>query len=492
MIITDNKFWYKKSVWYEVYIDLFYDSNDDGIGDIQGLILKLEYFKELGVNTLWLLPFFESPMKDDGYDVSSYTKIRKELGTIDDFKQLSQKAEKLGLRIIIDLPINHTSYKHPWFLKSVQKKDKYKDYYLWNTDNTKYSKAEIIFGDHETSNWQYNKTRKEYYFHRFYKYQPDLNWKNKDVFNEFVNIVKFWGDLGVSGFRLDAAPFLIKRNGTTCQNLKETHLVIKNLKQEINKLYPDIIFISEANLKLQKIKEYFNEIEMSFNFNMMQNLMLSLKKENDSYIKKYIYEYNDIPFKNQFAGFLRNHDEMTFYNMRKSEKKLFSKGYESYISNDGISLRLSTLLGNNENKIIQALAILMSINGSPIIYMGDEYGEKEANRKITKKTDKRYLVRSFFDWNKIEDNRILQELKKITTVRKKYVDIIGYKHTIYNKFQNNRILSFRKGNLEFIYNLSKKDHILENRYNNIVLSYNIKIEDGKIIMKEYSFLWNLS
>ena len=230
MSISKNKFWYKESVWYEVYIDLFYDSNSDGIGDIQGVILKLDYLKSIGVNTLWLLPFFKSPMKDYGYDVSSYTSIREDIGSIEDFKQLVIKARDMGISIIIDIPLNHTSYKHPWFILSEKKDPKYSNYYLWDNSNTKYQKASIIFKDYEKSNWEYSKKRGEYYFHRFYKYQPDLNWKNPDVFNEFVNILDFWAELGVRGFRIDAAPYLIKKEGTSCENLKETHRVIKRLK----------------------------------------------------------------------------------------------------------------------------------------------------------------------------------------------------------------------------------------------------------------------
>ncbi len=492
MSISKNKFWYKESVWYEVYIDLFYDSNSDGIGDIQGLILKLVYLKSIGVNTLWLLPFFKSPMKDYGYDVSSYKSIRKEIGSIKDFKELVTKAKTLGINIIIDIPLNHTSYKHPWFIKSEKNDPKYSNYYIWDYSNTKYSKANIIFKDYETSNWEYSKKRGEYYFHRFYKYQPDLNWKNPDVFDEFVKILDFWAGLGIRGFRIDAAPYLIKKEGTNCENLKETHKVIKKLKDSINNKYSDVIFISESNLKLNKIKEYFNEIEMSFNFNMMQKLMLSLKAENDKYIRDYIKEYNDIPGKNQFAGFLRNHDEMTFDNMNNREIKLFSKGYERYIYNNGIALRLSTLLNNNTDKIIQGFAILMSLNGTPIIYMGDEYGEIESNIKINKKIDKRMFVRNKFRWDKINSNIIIDNLRKISKVREKYIDIIGYKHSHYNKFKDISILSFKKDKLEFIYNLSSKEHILENKYKNIVLSRNIEIVGKKILMKRYSYIWVLS
>ncbi len=492
MSISKNKFWYKESVWYEVYIDLFYDSNSDGIGDIQGVILKLDYLKSIGINTLWILPFFKSPMRDGGYDVSDYLSIRENLGSIEDFKELVIKAKDMGIRIIIDIPLNHTSYKHPWFIKSEARDPKYSNYYLWENSNTKYSKASIIFKDYENSNWEYSKKRGEYYFHRFYKYQPDLNWKNPDVFNEFVKILDFWANLGVNGFRIDAAPYLIKKEGTSCENLAETHKVIKRLKDAINKKYVDVIFISESNLKLNKIKEYFNEIEMSFNFNMMQKLMLSLKAENDKYIRDYIKEYNDIPVKNQFAGFLRNHDELTFDNMNNRERKLFSIGYEKYIYNNGIALRLSTLLDNNTDKIIQGFAILMSLNGTPIIYMGDEYGEGENNIKINKFIDKRMLVRNKFSWDKTYNNIIINHLKEITKVRESYIDIIGYKHSHYNRFEDSSILSFKKDKLEFIYNLSSKEHILENKYKNIVLSRNIEIYKNRILMRGYSYIWVLS
>jgi maltose alpha-D-glucosyltransferase/alpha-amylase len=487
---SEKRYWYKEGVWYELYINLFSDSNNDGIGDIKGVIEKIPYFENLGISCIWILPPYPSTLKDYGYDVTDYKSIRKKLGNINDFKLLCQKLHDKNIKVILDLPINHTSYKHPWFIKSKNKESIYKDYYIWNKDVNKYTEAPIIFSDYEKSNWEYSKTRQEFYFHRFYKYQPDLNWENKNVLNEFIDIISFWAKLGVDGIRIDAAPYLIKKENTSCEDLKETHNTIKILKKEVNKIHPNIIFITEANEKIGKIKKYLNEVEMSFNFHLMQRTLLCVKTGNPKYITRNLERYRLKNDKAQFASFLRNHDEMTLSNLGSKLYNVYIKNFDKdkkYIFNGGISKRLIDLL-SSDDKVLISFSILLSLSGTPIIYMGDERGMHD-NEMIRKKKgyDKRDIIRDSINWEKY-NKKILKNLISIIKIRKKYEEKISY---IYPQphFINDNLLSYRKDNLLFIHNIKNREIEVKKDFS-IIFGYNIKeLEKDKISLHPNSFLW---
>ncbi|MGV8025111.1 MAG: maltose alpha-D-glucosyltransferase [Anaerolineaceae bacterium] len=373
--------WYKNAVFYEVSTRAYFDSNADGIGDIKGLTQKLDYIKHLGVDCIWLLPIFPSPLVDDGYDISDYYNVHADLGTIEDFKELVRETHQRGMRIIADLVVNHTSDQCEWFKKAeADANSLYRDYYVWSDTNKRYSDARIIFVDTETSNWAWSEKAQKYYWHRFYSCQPDLNYDNPAVREEMKNIMRFWLDMGIDGFRADAVPYLIEREGTTCENLPETHAYLKELRKLMDEEYPECILLAEANQWPQDLRQYFadgDEFHMAFQFPLMPRIFKALAKSDCSPIVDILQMTPEIPETCQWCTFLRNHDELTLEMVTEEDRQFLWNFYapvQRMRQNLGIRRRLAPLLDGNCQKIQLLNAVLFSLPGTPIIYYGDEIG----------------------------------------------------------------------------------------------------------------------
>lgn len=375
------QYWYQNAVFYEVSVRSFYDGNGDGIGDLAGLIEKLDYLKELGVDCLWLLPIYASPRKDDGYDISDFCSIHPDLGSLDDFERLIAQAHQRGLKIVMDLVMNHTSDEHPWFQAArADKTSPYHDYYVWSQDDQKYAGARIIFLDTERSNWTWNEATGEYYWHRFYTCQPDLNYDNPAVIVEMKEVVRFWLQKGIDGFRVDAVPYLIEREGTSCENLPETHTILKELRQFLDEQSSDKVLICEANQWPQDVYAYFgggSEFHMAFNFPIMPRMYMALKQSDATPIRWALEQLPQIPADCQWGSFLRNHDELTLEMVSNEERRFMWESYSPQPGqriNLGIRRRLTPLLDNDRRKLELMNVLLFSLPGSPFIYYGDEIG----------------------------------------------------------------------------------------------------------------------
>jgi maltose alpha-D-glucosyltransferase / alpha-amylase len=374
--------WFKDAIIYEVSVRGFYDSNSDGIGDFPGLIQKLDYLEDLGVNTLWLLPFYPSPLKDDGFDVTEYCDIHPDYGTLADFKLFLKEAHRRGIRVITELILNHTSDQHPWFQKSRRARagSRYKDYYVWSETADKYKEARIMFIDDESSNWTWDNEAKAYYWHRFYRHQPELNFDNPEVQHEMIKVVDFWLKMGVDGFRLASVPFLFEEEGTNCENLPQTHAFLKRLRNHIDKYYEERILIAEANLWPEDAAQYFGEgqeCHMSFHYPLMPRLFLGLRTEDTYPIIDIIEQTPATPPNSQWALFLRNHDEIGLEMVTEEEKDYLFKAYATDPNtkhNIGIRRRLAPLLNNDRRKIELLYTLLFSLPGTPVLYYGDEIG----------------------------------------------------------------------------------------------------------------------
>jgi maltose alpha-D-glucosyltransferase/alpha-amylase len=376
-----DQYWYQQSVFYEVSVQSFFDANGDGIGDLAGLTEKLDYFVHLGVNCLWLIPFFESPMRDGGYDISDYRTVNPNFGSIEYFETLVSEAHKRGLRIITDLVMNHTSDAHPWF--QAARKDrhsKYHDYYVWSDTDQKYRDARIIFLDSEKSNWTWNEETQEYYWHRFYFHQPDLNYDNPAVLEEMLEIVDFWLAMGIDGFRVDAVPYLIEREGTNCENLPETHQILKRLRAFVEEKYTGRVLVCEANQWPRDVVKYLgegDEFQVAFNFPLMPRIFMALKRADSSPIQWAMEQLPAIPENCQWGTFLRNHDELTLEMVTEEERQFMWVEYAEdrrQRLNLGIRRRLTPLLDNDRRKIELAHSLLFSLPGAPFLYYGDELG----------------------------------------------------------------------------------------------------------------------
>ncbi|QYK50236.1 MAG: maltose alpha-D-glucosyltransferase [Anaerolineales bacterium] len=375
--------WYKDAIFYELYIRAFKDSNGDGHGDIRGVIEKLDYLQDLGINCIWLLPMFPSPLKDDGYDVADFYNIHPDYGTLNDFKELVDEAHKRSIRVIADLVLNHTSDQHAWFQEARKGPDNPKhDYYVWSDTAEKYQDARIIFLDTEESNWSWDEQAKRYFWHRFYSSQPDLNYDNPEVQEAMLQVAKFWLDIGIDGFRCDAIPYLIEREGTNCENLPETHEYLKKLRRFVDEHAPDSILLSEANQWPEDVREYFgdgegDEMHMAFHFPVMPRLFMAMRKEDTAPIREIIERTPEIPENAQWCTFLRNHDELTLEMVTEEERQWMWEQYAPEPRmrlNLGIRRRLAPLLDNDFNKIVLANSLLFTLPGSPIVYYGDEIG----------------------------------------------------------------------------------------------------------------------
>ena len=373
--------WYKDAVFYQIYPRAFYDSNGDGHGDLRGIMLKLDYLKELGVDCVWLMPIYPSPLKDDGYDIADYYNIAKTFGTLEDFKDLIEAAHRRDIHIIMDLVLNHTSDQHPWFQASrADRNSPYRDYYVWSDTDQKYQDARIIFIDTQSSNWTWDEKTGQYYWHRFYPSQPDLNYDNPKVQEEMLKVASFWLDLGIDGFRADAVPYLFEREGTNCENLPETHAYLKRLRAFIDQHYPGRILLCEANQWPEDVRPYFgdgDEFHMGFHFPIMPRIYMAMKKGSAEDMEEILRRTPPIPENCQWCIFLRNHDELTLEMVTEEERQWMWEQYAPEPRmrlNLGIRRRLAPLLDHDQRKIRLAHSLLFTLPGSPILYYGDEIG----------------------------------------------------------------------------------------------------------------------
>ena len=381
MALSQDPLWYKDATIYQVHVRTFYDSNGDGIGDFRGLAQKLDYLQKLGVNAIWLMPFFPSPLRDDGYDISDYRAVHPSYGTLEDFKLFLDAAHQRNLRIIIEMVMNHTSDQHAWFQESRSSRDNpRRNWYVWSDTDTRYRVARIIFLDTELSNWAWDPVSKEYYWHRFFSHQPDLNFDNPAVREEMWSIMKFWLAMGIDGFRLDAVPYLVEREGTNCENLPETHDIIKDLRARVDREFPGAMLLAEANQWPADLRPYFgegDEFHMAFHFPLMPRMFMGLKLEDRKPITEILQQTPAIPEICQWCLFLRNHDELTLEMVTDVERDYMYDEYardKSMRLNLGIRRRLSSLLDNDRRRIELMNGMLMSLPGTPIIYYGDEIG----------------------------------------------------------------------------------------------------------------------
>ena len=374
--------WYQEAVIYELPVKSFHDSNNDGVGDFPGLIDKLEYIESLGVSCLWLLPFFPSPLRDDGYDISDYCQIHPSYGTLEDFKRFLGAAHDRGLRVVIELVLNHTSEQHAWFQRARQAPpgSVERDFYVWSDTDTKYRDARVIFSDAERSNWTWDTCAQAYYWHRFFHHQPDLNFDNPAVLQEMLRVVDFWLDLGVDGFRLDAVPYLAEREGTSCENLPATHAVLKAIRRHLNDRWPHCMLLAEANQAPADLCAYFgddDECHMAYHFPLMPRVFMGLHVEDRQPIVDVMRATPQIPARCQWALFLRNHDELTLEMVNDDERDYMHLAYSADPQmrlHLGIRRRLAPLLDNNRRRIELLNSLLFSLPGTPIVYYGDEIG----------------------------------------------------------------------------------------------------------------------
>jgi maltose alpha-D-glucosyltransferase/alpha-amylase len=372
--------WYKDAIIYQLHVKGFFDSNGDGIGDFPGLVQKLDYLKDLGVTCLWLLPFYVSPLKDDGYDIADYYHVHPDFGTLEQFEVFLEQAHRHGIRVITELVLNHTSDQHQWFAQARQPGSPYHDYYVWSDTDERYQGARIIFRDIEISNWTWDPVAKAYYWHRFFSHQPDLNYDNPRVQEAMLNVVRFWLDRGVDGLRCDAVPYLFEREGTNCENLPETHAYIRRLRRFVDERYEDRVLIAEANQPPPELQTYFgngDEFHMAFQFSLMPRLFIALHQEDRQPIVDVIRATPEPPAGCQWVLFLRNHDELTLEMVSDEERAYMQAVYAAdrrMILNLGIRRRLAPLLGDSRRRIELLNSLIFSLPGTPSLYYGDEIG----------------------------------------------------------------------------------------------------------------------
>jgi maltose alpha-D-glucosyltransferase/alpha-amylase len=373
--------WYQDAVMYEVLVRGFYDSNGDGIGDLPGLTSKLDYLNWLGVDCIWMLPVFASPLRDGGYDISDFYAVHPDYGTVDDFRELIEAAHARGIRVISDLVMNHTSDLHPWFQEARSSPSSPKrDWYVWSDTNSRYRQARVIFVDTETSNWTWDEVAGAYYWHRFFRHQPDLNYDNPEVQEAMLDVIRYWLGMGLDGLRLDAVPYLFEREGTNCENLPETHQYLKQVRTVVDAEFPDRVLLAEANQWPRDVRAYYgdgDECHMCFHFPLMPRMFMALRQEQRYPITEILAETPAIPEGCQWGLFLRNHDELTLEMVTESERDYM---YSEFAAdprmklNLGIRRRLAPLLGNGRRQMELFIALLLSLPGTPILYYGDEIG----------------------------------------------------------------------------------------------------------------------
>src|SRR3954468_1690776 len=384
-LTKSDPLWFKRAVFYEVLVRSFKDSNADGIGDLQGLTEKLDYLEWLGVDCLWLPPFYPSPLRDGGYDISDYANVMPEIGTVADFAEFLQQAHARGIRVIVDFVMNHTSDQHPWFQASREDPDgPYGDFYVWSDTDERYADARIIFVDTETSNWTWDPVRQQYFWHRFYGHQPDLNFENPAVHDAMLEALDFWLERGVDGFRLDAVPYLYEEEGTSSENLARTHQFLKKVRAHVDSAYPGRVLLAEANQWPADVVDYFgdpavggDECHMCFHFPVMPRIFMSVRRESRYPISEILEQTPTVPEHCQWGIFLRNHDELTLEMVTDEDRDYMWNEYATdprMKANIGIRRRLAPLLDNDTNQMELFTALLLSLPGSPVLYYGDEIG----------------------------------------------------------------------------------------------------------------------
>jgi maltose alpha-D-glucosyltransferase/alpha-amylase len=375
--------WFQKAVFYELLIRAFQDSNGDGIGDFPGLISRLDYLQWLGITCIWLLPFNKSPLRDGGYDISDYYDVLPAYGSVDDVRRLLEEAHRRGIRVIMDLVMNHTSDQHPWFQSArSDPRSPHRDWYVWSDTVQRYQDARIIFIDTETSNWTWDETAGAYYWHRFFSHQPDLNYDDPEVRSAMLDVVRFWLDLGMDGYRLDAVPYLYEREGTSCENLPETHTFLAEIREMVDRDYPDRVLFAEANQWPHDVIAYFGtperpECHMNFHFPLMPRMFMALRREERFPISEILEGTPSIPSGCQWGIFLRNHDELTLEMVTDEERDYMWREYAPdprMKSNLGIRRRLAPLLDNGRRQLELFYGLLLSLPGTPVLYYGDEIG----------------------------------------------------------------------------------------------------------------------
>ena len=378
MALSNDPLWFKSSIFYEVVIRGFYDATNDGTGDIRGLTERLDYLEWLGIDCIWLLPFYSSPLRDGGYDISDYMTVLPEYGTVDDVAELIEQAHTRGMRVIADLVMNHTSDQHPWFQEARRPESPKRDWYVWSDTDELYPDARVIFVDNEISNWTHDPEAGAYYWHRFFGYQPDLNFANPEVREAMLDIVRFWLGMGLDGLRLDAVPYLFEREGTNCENLPETHNYLKQIRKVVDDEFTNKVLLAEANQWPEDVRDYFgdgDECQMAFHFPVMPRMFMGLRREEAKPIVEIMSSTPQIPDNCQWGIFLRNHDELTLEMVTDEERDYM---YSEYAKdprmkiNVGIRRRLAPLLDNGRDEIELLHAIMFSLPGSPVLYYGDE------------------------------------------------------------------------------------------------------------------------
>ena len=382
--LAPEPFWYKSGVIYEVHVRCFHDGDGDGWGDFAGLTAKLDYLKDLGVTAIWLLPFYPSPLKDDGYDIADYCDVHPRYGTLKDFKVFLRQAHGRGLRVITELVLNHTSDQHEWFQRARRAApgSAWRNFYTWSDTTEKYKEARVIFKDVETSNWTWDAVAQANYWHRFFSHQPDLNYESAEVQEEIIKVVDFWLGLGVDGLRLDAVPYLHEQEGTNCENLPETHAFLKKLRAHVDESYADRMLLGEANQWPEDAVAYFgqgrgDECHMAYHFPLMPRLFMAVRMEDRTPIVDILEQTPPIPETSQWALFLRNHDELTLEMVTDEERdymyRMYAHVHQARL-NLGIRRRLAPLLGNDRKRIELLNGLLLSLPGTPVLYYGDEIG----------------------------------------------------------------------------------------------------------------------
>src|SRR5919112_1256154 len=382
MIDRSDTDWYRDAIIYQLHVKSFFDSNDDGVGDFEGVTAKLDYIKDLGVSAVWVLPFYPSPLRDDGYDIADYTNVHPDYGTLDDFRAFVAEAHRRGLKVITELVINHTSDQHPWFQRARRAPpgSPERDFYVWSDDDKKLAGTRIIFTDTESSNWAWDPVAGQYYWHRFFSHQPDLNHNNPRVVEAVIEVMRFWMDMGVDGMRLDAIPYLCVREGTNNESLPETHAVLKRMRAAMDAEYTGRMFLAEANQWPEDVREYFgdgDECHMAYHFPLMPRIFMSVALEDRYPVAEIMRQTPDIPENCQWAIFLRNHDELTLEMVTDRERDYMYRFYAADPRariNLGIRRRLAPLMENDIDTIKLMNSLLLSMPGSPILYYGDEIG----------------------------------------------------------------------------------------------------------------------
>jgi len=467
--LKEDVLWYKHAIIYQVHVRTFYDSNADGIGDFQGLDQKLDYLQELGINAIWLMPFFPSPLRDDGYDIADYTSVHSSYGTLEDFRTFLGSAHERGIRVIIEMVLNHTSDQHPWFQQSRSSRENpRRDWYVWSDTDTGYPGARIIFLDTELSNWAWDPISKSYYWHRFFSHQPDLNYDNPEVREEMWNVMKFWLEIGVDGFRLDAVPYLVEREGTNCENLPETHGILKELRRRLDEQFPGKMLLAEANQWPADLRPYFadgNEFHMAFHFPLMPRMFMGVKLEDRKPITEILRQTPEIPPSCQWCLFLRNHDELTLEMLTNVERDYMNDTYaqeKEMRLNLGIRRRLAPLLDNDRRRIELMHGMLMSLPGTPNIYYGDEIGMGD-NTKLGDRNGVRTPMQWSGGWNggfsKAEPEKLYAPLIQDPVYGYPAVNVVSQKKTEHSLLNwIGRIIAVRKttnvfgsGSIEFLY-----------------------------------------